>query len=238
MRRFITVTSLAVLLIFGCIQGALWQFDRHQARHAKNELITSNIAKPAITEPDLRSLDNAELAWRTITLQGKFIPEKETLIRNRYHEGKYGFGVITLFESSSRKLYWVDRGWVIAGKDAQTPPITQRTTDSEIEISARVRIEDIESQVRGSVFAVPGSNSSNTLTKWDQEQSLTTEPYYFDLLSASDPSITPAVPTALPAISDGPHLAYTFQWALFILMIIFAWYLVLREDKKSQAEKL
>lgn len=238
MRRFITVTSLAVLLIFGCIQGALWQFDRHQSRHDKNELIKSNIAKPSITEAELSTLKESDLAWRTITLKGSFTPEKETLIRNRYHEGKYGFGVITLFQSDSGKLYWVDRGWVIAGKDATTPPVTQRTTDAEIEITARVRIEDIESQVRGSVFAVPGRNDANTLTKWDQELSLTTEPFYFDLLYASNPLLDPKVPTALPAISDGPHLAYTFQWVLFILMVIFAWYLVLREDKKSQAEKL
>lgn len=237
-RRFITVTSLAVLLIFGCVQGALWQYDRHQARHAKNELIVSNIAKPAIAEKDLVTLENSKLAWRTITLKGSFIPEKETLIRNRYHEGKYGFGVVTLFKSASGKFYWVDRGWVIAGKDALTPPVTQMTNNSELEITARVRIEDIESQVRGSVFAVPQGNSTNTLTQWDQEQSLTSEPFYFDLFSASDPELTPRVPTALPTISDGPHLAYTFQWVLFILMIILAWYLVLREDKKSQAEKL
>lgn len=237
-RRFITVTSLAVILIFGCIQGALWQYDRHQTRHAKNELISSNISKVSIAESDLALLDTSELAWRTISLRGRFDPAKETLIRNRYHEGKYGFGVITLFTSSLGKLYWVDRGWVIAGKDATTPPATQKVSNAEIEIIARVRIEDIESQVRGSVFAVPADNSVNTLKKWDQEQSLTTEPFYFDLISASDSTLTPKVATALPTISDGPHLAYTFQWLLFILMIIFAWFLVLREDKKSQAEKL
>ena len=238
MRRLIAITSLALILIFGCIQGALWQFDRHESRHAKNELILSNVSKPAITEGDLLTLGESESAWRTINLVGKFDATKETLIRNRYHEGKYGFGVVTLFTSESGKRYWIDRGWVIAGKDAQTPPVTQAVSDERLQITARVRVEGIESHVQGSVFAVPGSEKTETLRKWDKNQSITTEKFYFDLISASNKAITPAVATGLPGISDGPHLAYTFQWALFILLIIFAWYLVIREDRKAQAEKL
>jgi len=50
--------------------------------------------------------------------------------------------------------------------------------------------------------------------------------------------VTPEVATALPELSDGPHLAYSFQWILFIFLVLFAWYLVIREDRKTQAPKL
>jgi cytochrome oxidase assembly protein ShyY1 len=74
--------------------------------------------------------------------------------------------------------------------------------------------------------------------KWNSEQAIQTEPIYFDLISSSDSEITPKVATALPELSDGPHLAYSFQWILFIFLVIFAWYLVIREDRRAQTPKL
>ena len=101
-----------------------------------------------------------------------------------------------------------------------------------------MRVQDIESQVRGSVFAIPGSNSTPKLAKWNLDQSVATQPIYFDLISSSNPAFTPDVPTPLPELSDGPHLAYAFQWILFIFLIALAWYLVIREDRKAQTAKL
>jgi len=239
MRRLITVSILALLLVFGCVQGALWQYDRYETRHANNDLIRKNISIAALlTEDELSSKTASEIAWRSISLEGNFDPSKEFLIRNRYHEGKYGFGVITLFISNSGKRYWIDRGWVIAGKDAQTPPVIQKVDSLPIEITARVRTSEIESRVQGSVFALPVADSTPKLVKWNSEQAIETEPIYFDLISSSNPEVTPEVATALPELSDGPHLAYSFQWILFIFLVLFAWYLVLREDRKAQAPKL
>lgn len=237
MRRFIAVTTLALALIFGCAQGALWQFDRYQVRHANNELIRKNTKLPALQETSLETLPQSRLAFRKILLKGSFEPENEILIRNRYHEGRYGFGVLTLFKGVNGKKYWVDRGWVIAGKDAQTPPQIQAITNEPLEITAYARIENLESQVRGSVIALPGKAASQ-LQKWNAEQAIQTEPIYFDLISVSNSTYNPTVPTSLPELSDGPHLAYSFQWILFIFLVVFAWFLVIREDRTSQPEKL
>lgn len=238
MRKILGATLLGILLIYACIQGALWQFDRHETRHAKNELIRQNVSLPAVSESELQRLSKSDVAWRKISLVGNFIPEKEILIRNRYHEGKYGFGVVTLFSSQAGKSYWVDRGWVIAGKDAQTAPEVVPTDNSLVEIQARVRVEGIESQVQGSVFAVPGNTNQQKLQKWDSDQLVETEQVYLDLISASDSRITPEVPTALPIIGDGPHLAYSLQWIIFALLVVLAWILVVREERRSHAEKL
>jgi len=239
MRRLIAVSTLALLLIFGCVQGALWQYERYEVRHANNELIRKNVSIAApLTEDDLGSKTASEIAWRSISLEGNFDPSKEFLIRNRYHEGKYGFGVITLFISDSGKRYWIDRGWVVAGKDAQTPPVIQKVDSLPVEITARVRTSEIETRVKGSVFALPGADSTPKLVKWNSEQAIETEPIYFDLISSSNPEVTPEVATALPELSDGPHLAYSFQWILFIFLVLFAWYLIIREDRKAQAPKL
>lgn len=237
MRKIVTATFLTIALVYGCIQGSMWQYDRYQVRHANNELIKSNSAKAAVSEGFLSSSEPKEIAWRTITMTGKFIPTQELLIRNRYHDGKYGFGVMTIFQSKSGVKYWVDRGWVIAGANAQTPPATQKVTDALVEITARIRIENIENQIRGSVFAAPGSKSGQ-LEKWNVQAAVDTADQYLDLISSSNESFTPEVPAQLPEISDGPHLAYSFQWLIFGFLVILAWFLVVREERRSQAEKL
>lgn len=117
-------------------------------------------------------------------------------------------------------------------------PVIQKVDSLPIEITARVRTSEIESRVQGSVFALPGADSTPKLVKWNSEQAIETEPIYFDLISSSNSEVTPEVATALPELSDGPHLAYSFQWILFIFLVLFAWYLVIREDRKTQAPKL
>ena len=118
-----------------------------------------------------------------------------------------------------------------------TPPVVQPVTSEKVQITAYARIENLESQVRGSVIALPGKASSQ-LQAWNKEQAIQTEPVYFDLIDSSNTSFNPLVPTLLPELSDGPHLAYSFQWVLFIFLVIFAWYLVIREDRKNQPAKL
>ncbi|MBU3692951.1 MAG: SURF1 family protein [Candidatus Nanopelagicaceae bacterium] len=238
MRKIVTATALAIVLVFGCIQGAMWQFDRYQVRHANNSLIMANVSKPAISETELNNFSDSKRAWREAQLTGNFISTKEILVRNRYHEGKYGFGVITLFKSEQGRFYWVDRGWVVAGKDALTPPITKPVTENKIELLARVRVENIENQIAGSVFAVPNGKDSKQLEKWNQTGSVTTQDLYLDLISTSDPKLDPDVPSPLPEISDGPHLAYSFQWLIFALLVAVALFLVIREERKAQREKL
>jgi cytochrome oxidase assembly protein ShyY1 len=237
MKRIVGASLLALILIALCLQGARWQFDRHEVRHAKNELIRANIAKSSIQEGDLSLLDANEIAWRTITVSGRFEPSTEILLRNRYHEGKYGFGVVTLFESSSGRKYWVDRGWVVAGKDALTPPEVKPVSDEVITIEARVRAESLESQIAGTVFAVPSNNGNSQLARWNNEKAIVTEPVYFDLIKANNSKFNPEVPALLPELSDGPHLAYSVQWVLFAGLVIFGLFLVVREERKVQSEK-
>lgn len=236
-RRIIGAAFLALIFFALCLQGARWQFDRHEVRHAKNELIRSNIAKSSISEQALIEHAQEESAWRTIQISGRFIPEEQILVRNRYHDGQYGFGVITLFESDTGRRYWVDRGWVIAGPDALTPPEISEVDSSPATITARVRIENIESQVSGTVFAVPGVDGQSKLEKWNNQSSLKTESVYFDLISSVPERFNPQVPTPLPSLSDGPHLAYTVQWILFAGLVLFGFTLLVREERKLQSVK-
>ena len=78
MRRFLAVTALALALIFGCFQGALWQYDRYQVRHSNNELIRNNVEKTEISESSLSTSKESEIAWRKIKLIGVLIQVKNS----------------------------------------------------------------------------------------------------------------------------------------------------------------
>lgn len=237
MKRVLAASLIALIAFAFCLQGARWQFERHEVRHANNELIRANVSKAPITEQDLFSLPNDESAWRKIKISGKFIPENEILVRGRYNQGLYGFGVVTLFESTSGRKYWVDRGWVKAGPDAKTPPIVTSVDDRLVELIGRVRVERIESQISGTVFALPSRDGSAQIAKWDNDGSIKTELFYFDLLETSASEFAPDSPTALPELSDGPHLAYTVQWILFAGLVLFGLFLVIREERRTHSAK-
>lgn len=94
-----------------------------------------------------------------------------------------------------------------------------------VEITGRLRLDS--SLPRGSFFALPTSNTG-LVAKLNAQSRLETEDFYLDLLSGSEPSLTPAVASQLPELSDGPHMAYALQWLFFAGLVIYGRILIRR----------
>jgi surfeit locus 1 family protein len=215
---------IALALIVLCFIAAQWQYNRGVDRHQRNFLIEENIAAPKI------SLENAagdltKNEWRTVTTQGVFDASQTILLRNRYFEGKYGFEFLTLFTSSKSEKFWVDRGWIVAGKDALTAPVIPNTPTGTVEITGRLRLDT--SLPRGSFFAIPASGSG-LISKWNAQSEVVTEGFYLDLLNGSTTELTPKVSAQLPELSDGPHMAYALQWIFFAGLVGYGRFLIRR----------
>lgn len=217
-------TLVALALIAFCVWAAQWQYNRGVDRHARNTIIEERIARDAIQLGQIDSvLANNE--WQSIVTTGSFDQKKQILLRNRYSEGKYGYEVLTLFTSTSGEKFWVDRGWVQAGATATTPPDVTSVPAGEVTITGRFRLDS--SLPRGSFFALPGSGE-DLVSELNAQSQLNTEKYYLDLLSGSEPSLTPAVTAQLPSLSDGPHMAYALQWLFFGGLVIYGRFLIRR----------
>lgn len=234
MKRFVGLTLLALILIGICVRAASWQYDRHVTRSEFNKLIESNIQKPTLAESDLVNLSQSNLAWRQIKMSGTFQPQFEILIRNRYHNGEYGFGVITLFQSDSGKKYWVDRGWVKAGPDAKTPPKITPVNSKPTSITGRIHIEEINQSIAGTLFAMPRGDGTSELQKWNNQIQVDSEPIYLDLEDSAIKEFVPEYPTLLPELSNGPHLAYTLQWIIFAALVVIGYSMIIREDYRER----
>lgn len=217
-------TIIALGLVVLCIWAANWQYTRGVDRHARNNVIEERIARSPI-ELSARDADPVNNEWQSVSANGRFDSNQQILLRNRYSEGKYGYEVLTLFTSNSGEKFWVDRGWVQAGATATTPPEVTKVPEADVSITGRFRLDS--SLPRGSFFALPG-DGQGLVSELNAQSQLDTEKFYIDLLSGSDPSLTPAVPAQLPPLSDGPHMAYALQWLFFGGLIVYGRILIRR----------
>jgi surfeit locus 1 family protein len=217
-------TLISLLLIILCLWAAQWQYHRGVDRHARNTVIEERIAKSALELTRVEQ-DLANYEWQSVTTSGVFDSEKQILLRNRYNEGKYGYEVLTLFTADDSRRFWVDRGWVEAGKTATTPPVVTPLPNERVSITGRLRLDS--SLPRGSFFALPGKGQG-LVSELNAQSQLDTEKFYIDLLSGSDKSLTPEVPAQLPELSDGPHMAYALQWIFFGGLVIYGRILIRR----------
>jgi surfeit locus 1 family protein len=217
-------TLIALLLIILCLWASQWQYHRGVDRHARNTVIEERIAQSPI---ELRTVTSqlTDYEWQTVSTTGSFDTETQILLRNRYNEGKYGYEVLTLFNSIDNKKFWVDRGWVQAGATATTAPVVTTLPQGEVTINGRLRLDS--SLPRGSFFALPGKGEG-LVSELNAQSQLNTEKFYIDLLSGSEVSLTPEVPAQLPELSDGPHMAYALQWIFFGGLIIYGRILIRR----------
>ena len=187
-------TLVALALIALCLIAAQWQYNRGVDRHHRNFLIEQNIAAPVISLAAAeKNLTKNE--WRTVTIAGSFDADQTILIRNRYFEGKYGFEFLTLFTSIDQQKFWIDRGWVIAGKNALTAPNVPNPPTGVVTITGRLRLDT--SLPRGSFFALPATGEG-LVSKWNAQQEVEKESFYIDLLIGSSPELTPSVSAQLP----------------------------------------
>ena len=219
---FKTIIALGLVLL--CIWAANWQYTRGVDRHARNNVIEERIAQSPI-ELSASDADPVHNEWHNVSVNGRFDSNQQILLRNRYSEGKYGYEVLTLFTSNSGEKFWVDRGWVQAGATATTPPEVTKVPEVDVSITGRFRLDS--SLPRGSFFALPG-DGQGLVSELNAQSQLDTEKFYIDLLSGSDPSLTPAVPAQLPPLSDGPHMAYALQWLFFGGLIVYGRILIRR----------
>jgi cytochrome oxidase assembly protein ShyY1 len=222
------LTLLAIFILAGCIIAGKWQFDRGMDRRAENAAIERNFDFPISPFSQTAMWEERELIWRSFTISGRFLAEHEILMRNRYYEEQYGFGVATLFELADGRRVWIDRGWVKAGASATTPPDTVPVPPQVLNLTVRYRTDALDAKIQGSFFA-SGSTDSQ-LRKWNEDAAVESEAFYFDLIGGD---FVPDVPTPAPAVSDGPHIAYAIQWWFFGFLALFGRFLIAREENKS-----
>lgn len=171
--------------------------------------------------------------WQPVKVSGFFDSKSQILLRNSYSDGVYGFELLTRFTDLDKRTFWVDCGWVKAGASATTRPELPNIPTGQVSIIGRLRLDS--SLPQGSFFAIPQNSSQGLIAKANAQSRTQSENFYLDLLSGTDPSLTPQVSAQLPELSDGPHMAYALQWIFFAGLIGYG-RLLIRRDVLSRKE--
>jgi cytochrome oxidase assembly protein ShyY1 len=222
LKSFITL-----LLVILCLWAAQWQFNRGLDRQARNSAIEENTSRKVKPLKSLTS-DVKAHEWQRALISGTFDTSQQILLRNRYFEGVYGFQLLTRFETTDGKSFWVDCGWLKAGPNALTPPDIPDLPRETVTIEGRLRLDS--SLPRGAFFALPSDGSQGLISQANaQSRSQVSEKFYIDLLKGDRPDLTPAVPAQLPELSDGPHMAYALQWVFFGGLVVYGRILIRRD---------
>jgi cytochrome oxidase assembly protein ShyY1 len=218
------LAGVVVLSVVFVLLGR-WQYHRHEARTARNDLVERNwSAAPApltavlpgvATDPG-RALPRA-LEWRPVRLQGRYLPERTVLLRNRPHDGQNGYDVVVPFRTDGARglILLIDRGWVPAGsRSAAEPDQVPAAPAGPVTVVARLRPSEPPTSRRAP------AGQANRLAVSRLAAGLGPEPVVdaYGLLIGESPA--PAQPLAAAEKPDpglGINLAYAVQWVVFAL---------------------
>ncbi|MGW4382538.1 SURF1 family cytochrome oxidase biogenesis protein [Kitasatospora sp. NPDC004531] len=240
--RWAVIVLVALVLVPTMIRLGFWQYHRHEARVARNDLVARNLESPPVAFDSLSSpgwtVPGGEV-WRNVTAQGHYDPAHEVVIRGRTEPGgsSIGYFVITpLVLADGKGSVLVNRGWVDSAADAASLPAVPAPPDGEVTVTGRLRADEtyaaLGAKNRGGLpdrmFRVINSAEQAT---YSGSQVLGG---YLELVSTRPaPS---AAPTLLgePGHSDiGPHMAYAIQWWLFTTLIPVGLVVLARREAKQ-----
>ncbi|MGN0100786.1 MAG: SURF1 family protein [Dietzia sp.] len=248
LRRFLTpgwVLGILAAILFAWACFALlapWQLGKSDDLEARNaRLVESVEADPAPLGEVVRGpQDYAEREWRLVTLDGRWEPDSEALLRLRSVDGELVYHVLTVFDPVDGPDLLVNRGYVRVGENNAVPDYAAAPA-GEVGITARVRVtepgqaEPVELGGLPTVRVVDPAVIGDTL-------GADLDPAGYLQLSPDQPgSLTPA---QVPGIENGPYLSYGLQWLAFGILapaalVYFAWAEIRarrREDESALAD--
>lgn len=237
--------AFTIVFAIACVLLANWQLARRAEAVAANTKVEQNYdSTPVAIDSLLPTLEAFRPSdeWRQVRLHGTYERDQQLLVRTRPLGGNPGFEVLVPFRLPNGNVFVVDRGWVPVGNDQDSPDAVPAAPAGDVTVV--VRLKPGESRVPGR-SAPPGQIATIEL---DDIRSQLGEPSYtgaYGLMVSENPA-PPTRPTALPkpAIDEGPHLSYAFQWLVFAILgfVALGWavrqeYRVVNSEDPAEKER-
>ncbi|MEV6107292.1 SURF1 family protein [Streptomyces sp. NPDC051940] len=246
-RQWVVLTLVAILLIPVMIKLGFWQYHRHEARVARNELVAGNLGAAPVPVRELsgpgRDIPRAD-TWRRVSGTGTYDAAHEVVVRQRTDEdGQQGYFVVTplrLADGSGTVL--VNRGWIPAGNDLTTFPDVPKAPAGELTVTGYLRADETTSA--SGIRDRQGLPDRQVMLINSEQQAadgLTGDVLggYIQLTAtAPKPGGKQPQPVAEPDHSSiGVHLAYAIQWWIFAAAVPFGWWVLVRRERRDRAER-
>lgn len=228
---------LAVLLVLPvamalCLVGANWQYQRHVARSAQEQRLTTSRELPPASLPEVLAPADAlpaDRRYTQVTVTGTYEPQP-ILIRNRPQGGERGMWVVNPLLTAEGTTVLVLRGWLAATPDNVNSPEIPAAPTGTVTVTGVLQPSEPK---RG-----PGILSNGEATSLDVA-TLCPQPAcyqaYVQLTSSQPADSLQPVPVTGPGL--GPHLGYAGQWVIFMLLIPVGCAILLRRELREDHEQ-
>jgi cytochrome oxidase assembly protein ShyY1 len=230
-RRWLGYLALVVAFAIACTLLSLWQIARRDEARADITRVDTNWeAEPRPLAELLPERDgfDPDLKWSPVTLTGRYLVDEQLLARGRPLDGNPGFEVLVPFQLDDGTVFIVDRGWVPAGNEQDTPDSVPAPPQGVVTVIARLKAGEPELAGRSAPAGQVATINLPTIAD------LVGKPTYtgaYGILASEDPApATRPAAVVKPAPDEGPHLSYAFQWVLFAVMAFIALGWAIRQE--------
>ena len=234
-RRWLVALLAAALFAVAAYYLGQWQWGRYEEKSARADRIASHYTAPTVPVTDVVGSDPLPLSaeWTHVEATGSYAGDEQLFVRNRPHEGTYGYEVLAPLRTSDGTLL-VDRGWVAnSARSASVLPDVAPPPEGTVTVTGWVRRS--EPDLGRDLPA--GQLASVNIDQASSELGTPLLGGYLELQSEQlrDGSTPPRPePFDAPDASLGPHQAYAFQWwGAMPVGFVLIWFGIRRELRES-----
>lgn len=233
-------TTLIVILLPLVISLGFWQLTRAEE---KEQLKTIYQQRQKAEPEDILSLNpQHDLLYRQVVMTGRYVNNKNILLDNKIHQGKFGYEVLTAFEvADSNLLVWVNRGWIAGDRSRRQLPEIKPILVAPLSIHAEVYVPQGELLQLSSVNEAPLNRTIRVMQQFQIEKingdfEGSVFPYSVRLKESQAGVLVRN--WLVVNVQPEKHIAYAVQWfAMALILAIMAvlantniWQLIKRQQ--------
>ncbi|HUG39729.1 MAG TPA: SURF1 family protein [Longimicrobiales bacterium] len=205
-----------------CVRLGFWQLDRREQRLERNAALAERLAQPPHSL-DGPPLDTVGLTHRRVIARGRYDNARVLVLAGRSMAGAPGVNVLAPLRAGAGAIL-VNRGW-LPSRDAATVDLSAVAVDSVVTVTG------VLLPLPATGTARPDESFQTTWFRLDADPIRAQYPYPVSPLylqaEGPDPGLRAGrggpVPLPSPALGEGPHLSYAFQWFAFAVIFVVGW---------------
>lgn len=235
------IVVLAIVVAF--VNLGLWQLRRLDEVQARNVQLAERLAQAPVDVTGLvGAADAGALEDRRVTATGTYRPDEVVLIRGRSLDDAPGSWVVVPLDLGDGRVVAVNRGWIRNdGRFTAVPDEYRTAPEGEVAVQGLLHA----SQERGTLGATdPPEGTLESLARVDLDR--LDEQVEGDLLpvwvqlttaEAGAPDPSPQILDPPDVNDEGPHLSYAVQWAIFTVIAVGGYPLILRRAARERGRR-
>ncbi len=241
-KNFLGYFALVCIFAIVCVMLAFWQYTRAENAMFENQALERNLMAPI---KPVENIEKENPEWRLVEARGRYLYEKQLLLRNTWFRSDVGFGVLTPLRLSDGKILIVKRGWIKNAQQA-TPKVYDKQPEQHMILRLqkpvfqdarinngqinRLNLSVIKSYINSDVitdfYAVPNAINKNSPVYRNTGET--------DSLYPGSSEMVLPIGAIFPAKNVGMHWSYAFQWVVFAVAAFLAFFYCARKDVRAR----